>query len=292
MIMRSQCAPTPRHEDGRPMEADLARLCGQLQQEPSTMEIILFGSGARADLGPRSDLDLAVVTTVRDTRRYASSLRRRLPPARAIDLVVTPENDWARCDDDSREIIRMIRSDGRSLWRRGDRTSMLDTPAGEPVGWREGAYRYEAESDWRRAYRCYTLVWMPYSDHRTGAWSRLAALAALELAMGEAGHHEVDRKDLWGSVQRAGARGVRIRCGEASVRQLDGMRRWLFVGDARPSGGDAYRALTTGLSILHACGLLKEERRPRRLTEWERMVPQTERYLETIRRERKRTRGR
>ena len=55
-------------------------------------KIILFGSAARGDMGPDSDVDLLVISDTADTRDMAAQIHRRLRGVRvALDMtVITP----------------------------------------------------------------------------------------------------------------------------------------------------------------------------------------------------------
>ncbi len=58
-------------------------------------QIVLFGSAARGEMGPHSDVDLLVVKRLRSRRRHGLALKIRralLPVPEAFDIiVVTPE---------------------------------------------------------------------------------------------------------------------------------------------------------------------------------------------------------
>lgn len=80
------------------MDDTLRRIVGVISEESPAVRVVLFGSGARGDAGPQSDLDLLVV--VPDgvhRRRTAQDLYERLRgiPA-SMDLVVVTLGDVAR----------------------------------------------------------------------------------------------------------------------------------------------------------------------------------------------------
>lgn len=63
--------------------------------ETDARQVILFGSLARGDVGPRSDLDLIVI---RDSSepfiRRGEDLLQLLPPGTPVDLLVYTPEEW------------------------------------------------------------------------------------------------------------------------------------------------------------------------------------------------------
>ena len=88
--MRPNCRPTPQ-VDGQPVGRDIDWITHSLLMscyEPPK-EIFLFGSGARSELTPSSDLDFGIVTGSLSLSHYVDRVAHRvLPRNRAIDLVV------------------------------------------------------------------------------------------------------------------------------------------------------------------------------------------------------------
>ena len=83
--------------------------------------IILFGSHARGDAGPDSDIDLLVVLPqVDDTRRAAVEIRRALadfPVGK--DIIVTTPAEIERRGNLVGSILRPALRDGKVLYERG-----------------------------------------------------------------------------------------------------------------------------------------------------------------------------
>ena len=81
--------------------------------------IILFGSAARGEMGPNSDVDLLVV--VRDgthRRRTAQTLYRRLMGVGfATELVVATESDLPDFGDEPSFVFRDALIEGKELYR-------------------------------------------------------------------------------------------------------------------------------------------------------------------------------
>jgi predicted nucleotidyltransferase len=84
------------------------------------LRIILFGSQARGDAGPDSDIDLLVVLPeVADKRQAAISMRRALagfPVSK--DIVVTTPAEIARRGDLVGTVLRPALREGRILYER------------------------------------------------------------------------------------------------------------------------------------------------------------------------------
>ena len=81
--------------------------------------IILFGSGARGDLGPNSDLDLLIVMTDGTHRRQTEGrLYRELSGLGvAKDLVVVTESDVRQFADEPSLVISPALKEGRELYQ-------------------------------------------------------------------------------------------------------------------------------------------------------------------------------
>ena len=88
--------------DGTPDEAMLLRVTAAVVDAVKPRRVILFGSGARGELKPNSDLDLMVVVpdSSQDTIEVTSAIYMALPGNRLPTdvLVVTPkeiEYNWS-----------------------------------------------------------------------------------------------------------------------------------------------------------------------------------------------------
>lgn len=88
------------------------RLVGRLGSEPAVRRVILFGSRARGDAGPRSDVDLAVeapLLTPRDWLRL-SEMSEEADTLLKVDLV--------RLEEAPAELRARIEAGGRTLHER------------------------------------------------------------------------------------------------------------------------------------------------------------------------------
>jgi len=84
------------------------------------LQIVLFGSHARGDAGPESDVDLLVVLPqVTDKRKTAIEIRRTLAdlPVSKDILVTTPE-EIARRGDLVGSVLRPALREGKVLYER------------------------------------------------------------------------------------------------------------------------------------------------------------------------------
>ena len=83
-------------------------------------KIILFGSQARGDAGPHSDIDLLVVfQQVADERKMAVRIRRALADLPvAKDIVVTTPDEIARRGDLIGTVLRPALREGKTLYER------------------------------------------------------------------------------------------------------------------------------------------------------------------------------
>jgi uncharacterized protein len=84
-----------RHrKDGQPDPKILAEIVQRVVEAAQPDKIILFGSAARGEMGPNSDIDLLVIKSGRFNHdRVTRNIYRNLSGAAAVDaLVVTPED--------------------------------------------------------------------------------------------------------------------------------------------------------------------------------------------------------
>ncbi len=82
------------------------------------LRIILFGSAARRDMGPNSDLDmLVVIPSGRHRRKTAQKIyRNMIDLGFAVDVVVVTEEDLERFGDNPGMIIGTALREGRELY--------------------------------------------------------------------------------------------------------------------------------------------------------------------------------
>ena len=84
------------------------------------MQIILFGSQARGEAHPQSDIDLLVVfSELADERKTAVDIRRALADLpMAKDILVTTPEELARQRDQVGTILRAAQREGEILYER------------------------------------------------------------------------------------------------------------------------------------------------------------------------------
>lgn len=95
---------------GPAIPAAVARLVSRLSEEPCVRRVVLFGSRARGDAGPRSDVDLAVEApgaSARDWLRLAD-LAEDADTLLAIDLI--------RLEHAPAHLRERISAEGRELY--------------------------------------------------------------------------------------------------------------------------------------------------------------------------------
>ena len=80
-------------------------------------KIILFGSAARGEMGPHSDVDLLVVKEVADRRDLSVRIRRRLYGVdAAVDVIVVTPRDIERYGDSHALVIKPALRDGKVVY--------------------------------------------------------------------------------------------------------------------------------------------------------------------------------
>ncbi|OGK78064.1 MAG: hypothetical protein A2X52_02345 [Candidatus Rokubacteria bacterium GWC2_70_16] len=106
-------------QHGKPDEAMLQEIVRRIVAAVAPEEIILFGSAARGEMGPDSDIDLLVVKACEHRREVARAVRdclRGVAPGRGKDVVVVTPEDVERDRDTIGYIIRPALRGGRVLY--------------------------------------------------------------------------------------------------------------------------------------------------------------------------------
>ena len=86
----------------------------RLKAFPEVERIVLFGSRARGDAAPRSDIDLAIECPGADARRWSQIVETAENTATLLQI------DLIRMDTAPSELLTQIASEGRVLYERGD----------------------------------------------------------------------------------------------------------------------------------------------------------------------------
>ena len=99
----------------------LDALCKAVVEHSRPRRIVLFGSQARGDAGPDSDIDLLVVEDAGKEGRMKrwADLRFALPDVdRGIDLVLTNEEEWNRWSGGLNHLFARASREGKVLYER------------------------------------------------------------------------------------------------------------------------------------------------------------------------------
>jgi len=97
----------------------LDRLVLKIVEAVHPRRIVLFGSGARGQMGPHSDLDLLVVMPDGVHRRQTAQHLYRTLGGMGIskDIVVVTESDVRQFSDEPSLVIQPALREGRELYR-------------------------------------------------------------------------------------------------------------------------------------------------------------------------------
>ncbi|HYU21159.1 MAG TPA: nucleotidyltransferase domain-containing protein [Chloroflexota bacterium] len=111
-----------RENRGQVITADvIALMTERIVDRFHPLKVVLFGSHARGDAGPRSDIDLLVVLPdpVADKRRATVEILRTLRDRTVpIDVVVTTPDEIARRGDLVGTVLRPALREGKVLYER------------------------------------------------------------------------------------------------------------------------------------------------------------------------------
>ena len=89
-----------RRKGGRPDEKVLAEIVRRVVEAAQPDKIILFGSAARGEMGPDSDIDLLVIKSGKFNHwRLLTAIYRHLPGIAAVDVVLARAEDIERYGD-------------------------------------------------------------------------------------------------------------------------------------------------------------------------------------------------
>ncbi len=100
-------------------QAILDEIVRRIVQVAQPEKIILFGSAARGEMGPHSDVDLLVVKSGAHRRRLAQAIYMRLfGVGQAVDVVVVTPDDIERYQDSCALVIHPALREGRVVYAR------------------------------------------------------------------------------------------------------------------------------------------------------------------------------
>ena len=118
MTGRIRVRPTALKQASKTVsEAVLAEIVRRVVEAIAPAKIILFGSAARGEMGPDSDVDLLVVKSGVHRREAARTIRRRLIGVPIpIDVIVATPEDLSRFGDSIGMIYRPALREGRIVY--------------------------------------------------------------------------------------------------------------------------------------------------------------------------------
>jgi uncharacterized protein len=103
--------------DKTPPQSALDEVIRRVVQIAQPEEIILFGSAARAEMTPDSDIDLLVVKSGAHRRRLAQAIYRGLfGVGVAVDVIVVTPEDIERYRQNSALVIEPALREGRVIY--------------------------------------------------------------------------------------------------------------------------------------------------------------------------------
>ena len=102
----------------------LSKIIQRIIEVANPEQIILFGSAARGEMGPDSDLDLLVVEVGVHRRRLAQRIYRNLIGiGQAVDIVVATPEDLERYGNSIGLIYKPALTEGKIIYEREAKTA-------------------------------------------------------------------------------------------------------------------------------------------------------------------------
>src|SRR5271157_5846891 len=107
-----------QRKDGRPDQKILAEIVQRVVEAAQPDKIILFGSAARGEMGPNSDIDLLVIKGGKFNRwRLTTAIYRHLRgKASPVDVVVVTPDDVERYGDSPYLVIAPALREGKVVY--------------------------------------------------------------------------------------------------------------------------------------------------------------------------------
>ncbi|MDE2869514.1 MAG: nucleotidyltransferase domain-containing protein [Chloroflexota bacterium] len=97
--------------------SDVQEVVRRIVEVAQPEKIILFGSAARGEMGPHSDLDILVVKSGADHWSLSGKIRRALRGVNAaVDLVVATQADIERYKDSHPLVYKPAMREGRVVY--------------------------------------------------------------------------------------------------------------------------------------------------------------------------------
>ena len=123
--------------DGQPDRHRLDEALDEVLQRCNPVEIVLFGSGARGELGETSDIDLLVVLAGGDPADPGSTsfeIGEAIGYQPRADIVVAFEHDVREAAMSLTSVLRTAREEGVPLYQRGRRLAYAPRSRSEATG--------------------------------------------------------------------------------------------------------------------------------------------------------------
>lgn len=100
----------------------LAEIIKRIVEVADPEKIILFGSGARDDIGPNSDLDLLVIKSGAKRRQLAQKIYKNMFGVnQPLDIIVVTPEDIESYQDSHSLVIKPALEEGRVVYEKEQR---------------------------------------------------------------------------------------------------------------------------------------------------------------------------
>ena len=250
--------------DGQPDRHRLDEALDEVLQRCNPVEIVLFGSGARGELGETSDIDLLVVLAGGDPADPGSTsfeIGAAIGYQPRADIVVAFEHDVREAAMSLTSVLRTAREEGVPLYQRGRRLAYAPRSRPEATGdtdadsnrageeARQLSDRAKRKLDWAEMFAEHHD---PCALTETAGAARKAIELALQAAIVAAGRRPRSWKDPAGLAveAKAAGTGMPVLDTDALARAANYYTGRAYSGYPAPSSVEATEALELARRIV------------------------------------------
>ena len=97
---------------------ELERIKQQIIEHYSPIKIILFGSLAKKQIKPTSDIDICIIANTSDKISFVNKLYAEIDTKFPIDIILYTEKEWEMLKDEETSFLHKILMEGEIIYGR------------------------------------------------------------------------------------------------------------------------------------------------------------------------------